>query len=271
MLVVTGHHTTPALSTLARSAVLARAMSPAGQMPRLEPCRPMKYATARHCQNCPVQSLSLCNSLKHDELAELNAFVTDSQYKNHDILFDQDTPANWVYIVTEGVVRLHKTLPDGRRLVQGFALPGDFLGFSERDVHATSADALGSVAICRISREAFQNLLDAKPHLMRRLHTELIHEFTLAQDRLMLLGRCSAKERMAAFFVNMRNRWKRVNGQAANVALPMSRQDIADFLGLTIETVSRMVTTLARERLIVIVPDGIRILDLPRLEAIAVG
>jgi CRP/FNR family transcriptional regulator len=62
-----------------------------------------------------------------------------------------------------------------------------------------------------------------------------------------------------------------VNGQVANVALPMSRQDIADFLGLTIETVSRMITTLGRERLIVIVPDGIRILDLPRLEALAVG
>jgi CRP/FNR family transcriptional regulator len=271
MLVVTGHHNTPALSTLARSAVLARAISPNGLMPRVETLRSPKYAAARNCQNCPVQGLSLCNSLQHDELAELNSFVTNSQYKNHDILFDQDTPANWVHIVTEGVVRLHKTLADGRRMVIGFALPGDFLGFSDKDLHATSADALGSVATCRISREAFRGLLDAKPHLMRRLHTELVHEYTLAQDRLMLLGRCSAKERMAAFFVNMRNRWKRVNGQVANVALPMSRQDIADFLGLTIETVSRMITTLGRERLIVIVPDGIRILDLPRLEALAVG
>ncbi|MDF2118542.1 helix-turn-helix domain-containing protein [Roseiarcaceae bacterium H3SJ34-1] len=252
-------------------AILARPISRCEISSRVQPFRAAKYAAAKHCQNCPVQSLSLCNSLQHDELAELNSFVTDSHYKNHDILFDQDTPAKWVHIVTEGVVRLHKTLADGRRMVIGFALPGDFLGFSDRDVHATSADALGPVATCRISQEAFQNLLDVKPHLMRRLHTELIHEFTLAQDRLMLLGRCSAKERMAAFFVNLRNRWKRVNGQVANVALPMSRQDIADFLGLTIETVSRMITTLARERVIVIVPDGIRILDLPRLEALAVG
>ncbi|MDF2118611.1 hypothetical protein PY365_23840 [Roseiarcaceae bacterium H3SJ34-1] len=93
MLVVTGHHNAPALPALARSGLLARAISSKGQMIRPELSRAVKYATAKHCQNCPVQNLSLCNSLQHDELAELNSFVTDSHYKNHDILFDQDTPA----------------------------------------------------------------------------------------------------------------------------------------------------------------------------------
>jgi CRP/FNR family transcriptional regulator len=95
------------------------------------------------------------------------------------------------------------------------------------------------------------------------------HELSLAQDQMVILGRRTAEERVAAFLIGLRNRWMRINGNQVHVLLPMTRQDIGDFLGLTVETVSRIMTRLAREKAIVIVPDGVRLLDVARLERLA--
>jgi CRP/FNR family transcriptional regulator len=94
-------------------------------------------------------------------------------------------------------------------------------------------------------------------------------ELSLAQDQMLLLGRRSAEEKVAAFLVGWRDRLARLEGVTKTVILPMGRQDIADFLGLTIETVSRTFTKLEREKLIVIVPDGVRVLDSKRFDALA--
>jgi CRP/FNR family transcriptional regulator len=268
MLTVTDHSGTVTLPALARSAIIARGTARNGIPPHLIGLRSPRSIPTPRCQNCPVQGLSLCNSLQFDELAELNAMVADVQYGDMNTLFDEDAPATFVHIITDGIVRLHRTLADGRRLILGFGMPGDFLGLSIHDRNAYSADAIGPVSTCKISLESFSELLDAKPHLMRRLHTETAHELTIAQDQMVILGRCNASEKLARFLLNMRNRWKRVNGQSAHIALPMTRQDIGDFLGLTIETVSRKFNSFAREKLIVIVPDGVRLLDPVRLASI---
>jgi len=84
-----------------------------------------------------------------------------------------------------------------------------------------------------------------------------------------ILGRRTAEEKIVAFLLGLRQRWSRIDGSTVHVPLPMGRQDIGDFLGLTVETVSRMMTKLEREKAIVIVPDGVRLLDLPRLTAMA--
>jgi CRP/FNR family transcriptional regulator len=86
---------------------------------------------------------------------------------------------------------------------------------------------------------------------------------------MVILGRRTAEEKIAAFLIGMRNRWAKVNGASVHVPLPMTRQDIGDFLGLTVETVSRMLTRLARDKAIVIVPDGVRLLDVDRMERLA--
>lgn len=223
------------------------------------------------CQQCPVRPLSVCSGLQRPEFRELEAVARRSNYRDRAILFDEESGDAHVHVVTAGVVRLFKILADGRRAGLGFALPGDFLALSSNGAHVCSAEAVGSVSTCKISRGDFVRLLDAKPNLRARLHDETINELSLARDQIVLLSRYSARERVAAFLVNLRKRWKRVNGQTCNVALPMTRQDIGDFLGLTIETVCRTLTALAREKLILIVPDGVRILDLARLETLAAG
>ena len=228
-------------------------------------------ATLSECQNCVMRGNSLCSCLQGSELAELNALVHDTLYQDKDVLFDQDIPDSYVHIIRDGMIRLHRTLPDGRRTVIGFAMAGDFLGLSFADHHACSADAIGTVSTCKISRDAYSSLLDSKPHLLRALHSMTAHELTIAHDHMIILGRFSARERVASFIINFRERMKRLTGQSFNIPLPMTREDIANFLGMTIETASRTFSALARDKLIVIVPDGVRVLDSARLEALADG
>ncbi len=222
-----------------------------------------------NCLDCKVRLVSVCAALESHELGALEAMAQQTAFAPKETLFLQDHRVDFVYNVTEGVVRLYKLLPDGRRQIVGFALPGDFLGLAMADSYGFCADAVGSVTTCRFSRQAFSSLLDGKPHLLRRLHEFATHELSLAQDQMVVLGRRTAEEKIATFLVGLRNRWARLTGVSVTVSLPMSRQDIADFLGLTIETVSRTLSRLAREKAILIVPDGVRLLDPQRLEQLA--
>lgn len=183
-----------------------------------------------------------------------------ARYAAHEVLVSQGGAAEHVFTVTEGVVRLYRLLADGRRQVLGFALPGDFLGLSLLDVYGFSADAVTDTKVCRFPRKAFVAYVDQRPHLMRRLHEFASHELSLAQDQMVLLGRRAADERVAAFLISLRDRLRRLGHTSPNLPIPMSRQDIADYLGLTIETVSRTLTKLAKAKSIVVVPDGVRLL-----------
>lgn len=221
------------------------------------------------CSNCKVRSASICAALDADELHELEKLAEDAHFPDKATLLMQDDPAGSVYNITEGTVRLYKLLSDGRRQIVGFLLPGDFMGLSLGERYAFSADAIEPVTACRFNRLAFSALIDEKPHLLRRLHAAATHELTVAQDHMILLGRRGAEEKVAGFLVSLRNRLRRLGRGSVTVPLPMTRQDIADYLGLTIETVSRMITKLSRDRLLMVVPGGIRILNDASLEALA--
>jgi len=166
-------------------------------------------------------------------------------------------------------VRLSKLLPDGRRQIIGFALPGDFLGTGPGDRYHCSADAIGPVVTCRISKSTFWQFVENKPHVLRRMNEFAARELYQAQDQMLLLGRRTAEEKVASFLVSWRDRLARLGTATATISLPMSRQDIADFLGLTIETVSRTFTKLEREGVIDIVRGGVRLRDPKRAEALA--
>lgn len=221
------------------------------------------------CQHCQVRNLSVCSALEGNEVDDLHRYGRTISVAAKATLFEQDENADNVFNLTEGAVRLYKLLPDGRRQVVGFALPGDFLGLAMSERNVFSADALTHVTACQFNRGTFSDLLDRKPRLLRRLHDIASHELSLAQDQMVILGRRTAEEKIAAFLIGMRNRWAKVNGASVHVPLPMTRQDIGDFLGLTVETVSRMLTRLARDKAIVIVPDGVRLLDVDRMERLA--
>ena len=221
------------------------------------------------CADCKVRLISVCSVLALTELEELEALSHHLTLDKGQTLFGQDEPVGSVFNVIEGTLRLTRLLPDGRRQVMGFALPGDFLGLAPQERYSVSAEALGSVKTCRFSREDFAAVVEAKPHLLRSLHERAGYELNLAQEQMVLLGRRTAEEKVAAFLLSLRERYARAGHSSVTVELPMGRQDMADHLGLTIETVSRMLSRLDRTHAILLVPGGVRLLDLARLEKMA--
>lgn len=223
------------------------------------------------CAECKVRQLSICAVLMQEELDELSALRQTLTISAKTTLFTQGEPADAVFNIGEGLVRLYKLLPDGRRQIVGFALPGDFLGLALLDHYGFSADTVTDAKVCRFDRKQFTGYMDSKPHLLRRLHELTSHELSLAQEQMVLLGRRSAEERLAVFLLHLQERFGRIGHTSITLPLPMSRQDIADFLGLTIETVSRTFTKLAKNQTLVVVPDGVRLVDMARLQSLAAG
>lgn len=228
-----------------------------------------RQAGSNYCDKCKVRSLAVCAALDPNELNELDDIVHHIHIDGKSTFIHQGETAESVFSVTEGVVRLYKLLSDGRRQIIGFAMPGDFLGLALQNRYGFSADAVDDVALCRFDRREFDSLVTAKPHFLRRLHEFATHELVIAQEQMTLIGRRSAEERVAAFLVAMRERWARIKGPSVTIQLPMQRIDMADYLGLTIETVSRTLTKLARDGVILIVPEAVRVLDEKKLTAIA--
>jgi CRP/FNR family transcriptional regulator, anaerobic regulatory protein len=220
-----------------------------------------------YCDSCDVRALAVCAAMKPIELIELESILHHVSVQPKTTFIEEGEPADRVYTLNEGSARIYKLLSDGRRQIVGFALPGDFVGLMPRDTFAFSADALDHLRLCRFERDEFDRLARHRPRLMERLHQYATDELLMAQQHMSVLGRRTAEERIATFLVDLRRRWARVSGRSVTIPLPMSRLDIADYLGLTIETVSRTLTRMARERVLLMVPDGVRVLDDARLVA----
>jgi CRP/FNR family transcriptional regulator, anaerobic regulatory protein len=218
------------------------------------------------CQNCRVRLLAVCSALEETEIHELDAIMHHMTVAPKQTLFSQGDEATSLYTITSGTLRLHYDLPDGRRQIVGFAMPGDFLGLSLEPRFGLTADTLTEVSLCRFERPRFMGLIERHPNMMRKMHEVASHELAIAQEHMVVLGRRRAEERVASFLIKWWQRLKRIQGPSPTVPLPMGRQDIADHLGLTIETVSRTLARWMRERIILDVPDGVRILDGGRLE-----
>jgi CRP/FNR family transcriptional regulator len=202
------------------------------------------------CGACKARNLAFCSVLDHSELHEIESIVQHLNLHAEGELFMEGDAANHVFNVTSGTVRLYKLLADGRRQIVGFLLPGDFLGLSMRRTYAYGAEAVDDATLCRFRTDELRALFSKYPKLERRLLEMTGDELAAAQDQMMLLGRKSPVEKLGSFLLYMsarQGRW----GRAANpVRLPMTRGDIADYLGLTIETVSRTFTRLRKEGVI---------------------
>jgi CRP/FNR family transcriptional regulator len=221
------------------------------------------------CADCAVRPFSFCAALDQAELRELDHLGRHVHFLPRETAFAQEELTTSFFNLLEGVMRLYKLLPDGRRQIVGFAVPGDFVGMATSARHSFSADAVGPVAVCRFSRTSFARFIEDKPHLLRRINELVVRELSQAQDHMVLLGRRSAEEKVASFLIGWRDRLARLGDATNTVPLPMGRQDIADFLGLTIETVSRTFTKLERDGLIEIMPGGVRLADSERVEALS--
>jgi CRP/FNR family transcriptional regulator len=221
------------------------------------------------CTECAIRRLSVCAALDKAELRELAHAGRHVHFAACETVFAQEEMTTSIYNLLEGIMRLYKLLPDGRRQIVGFALPGDLLGMAASARHNFSADAIGAVELCQFPKSAFARFIEDRPHLLQRINELAIRELSQAQDHMVLLGRRSAEEKVAIFLIGWRDRLVRVSGPSQTVPLPMSRQDIADYLGLTIETVSRTFTKLERDGVIEIMPGSIGLLDPARAEALA--
>ncbi len=160
-------------------------------------------------------------------------------YPRNSEIFGENEPADYLYKVVSGSVRTYKILSDGRRQVGGFYLPGDIFGLEFADEHTLSAEAISDARILVVKRSALNALAGRDASVAQQLFALTGRELRRVQDRILLLIQ-SAQERVAGFLLEMAERAAQNN----IIDLPMSRQDIADYLGLTIETVSRTLTAL---------------------------
>jgi CRP/FNR family transcriptional regulator len=191
------------------------------------------------------------------ELRELQKLATHVRLGAGKTIFGEGERADTAFGLSQGVVRLYKLLPDGRRQILKFALPGDFLGMPFAERHSFSADAIGEVVLCRFSRIELAKFIQTSPNIMRLLIEFATCELDMAQDQLQLIGNGSAEEKVAIFLVSWRNRLARLGAFSETVPLLMPRQDIADFLGLTLETISRTLAKLEHKNVIRLIPKGV--------------
>jgi CRP/FNR family nitrogen fixation transcriptional regulator len=188
---------------------------------------------ARAARSVPANIVSLGSSIAM--MGALMPFARDAE------IYGESEPADYLYKVVNGAVRTYKVLNDGRRQISSFYLPGEIFGLELGGEHTFSAEAIADSKILVMRRSAVVALAGRDKEVARQLWRMTATELQRAHDHIMLLIK-TAQERVAGFLLEMAAR----SPDASEVDLPMSRQDIADYLGLTIETVSRMVTQLER-------------------------
>jgi CRP/FNR family nitrogen fixation transcriptional regulator len=159
------------------------------------------------------------------------------RFARNNEIYGEDEPAEYLYQVISGSVRTYRMLDDGRRQISAFYLPGDIFGVEAGDVHLSSAEAICDAQVLVAKRSAVMARAEHEKNLGRQLWMLTARELQRVQEHSLALIK-SAEERVAGFLLEMAGR----NSAGAAVELPMSRQDIADYLGLTIETVSRTFT-----------------------------
>jgi CRP/FNR family transcriptional regulator len=175
------------------------------------------------------------------ELARVEAISVVMEVNKNRCLFMSGEPAQHVFLVFDGALQLSMSMPDGRRLITALALEGDFVGLWTGDTYAYSAETLLPSRLCRLPKTSFNRLLDDCPQLRSYLIRYSKGEMQRVQERMILLGQKTGAERLAAFMLQLADRATGSDAEKTHIALPMGRADIADYLGLTIETVSRLI------------------------------
>jgi len=171
---------------------------------------------------------------------------TPFNYARETEIYGEGETAEFVYRIVSGAVRTCKILADGRRQINAFHLAGDLFGFEPGEAHRLTAEAIADTKVLLFSRRSVQDLANRNVEAARRLWNSTLQNLEDAEDHMLLLGRRTALERVAAFLLTIEKRL----GSNRCVELPMSRRDMADYLGLTIETVSRSMTQLQSKRAI---------------------
>jgi CRP/FNR family transcriptional regulator, anaerobic regulatory protein len=217
-----------------------------------------------------VRTRAVCAALSDAEVGALENIMTSASVEANQILVDEGEPRRRVYTLTGGMLRLSIALPDGRRQITGFLMPGDYLGLADEGEYSQTAEAVVASKLCAFPVREMEGLQDQFPRLKDRLHQMTRLALRRARDSQMVLGRLTPVEKLASFLLMFSARAAENKLPDNPLLLPMSRTDIADYLGLTIETVSRSFTKLKTQGVIRLPePQIVEIVDRTALEDIS--
>lgn len=230
-------------------------------------------AMSGRCGLCAVRHRAICGALGEVELRELNRIAHGKRVAQGRVIMSDAEPADFFANIVSGVVKLTKTLSDGRQQIVGLLFAPDFLGRAFSGNNTYFAEAATDVELCCFPNAGFERILKRFPDMERRLFERTLDELDGARDWMVLLGRKTASEKVASFLLMIARRSTAIGCEhsvsegPAIMELPLSRADIADYLGLTIETVSRQMTKL--KALGVIRLEGGRHFAVPHMPALA--
>lgn len=231
-----------------------------------------RQADEQKCRSCQSRSLSFCGVIADQDLKLLHDSRGSACYGPRQTIICEGEPAASFFNVVSGVVKLFRIMLDGRIQIVGFRTAGEFFGLSGADKYNVTAQAITDVELCRFSREklnALQKLPEVRAELLKLSQGQL----DAAEEQVLLLGRKTAREKVASFLLLYAGKFPgdASKGPGSKV-LPISRKDMADFLGLTIETVSRILGAFVEEGLITIGKSRvIHVADRPAIQKMAEG
>lgn len=242
-------------------------------MPKAKASNIIDLAASRvACKDCGLFQLCLPVGIDSADLDLLDSIIKRRRpLKRGEHLFQLGEPFQAIYAVRSGSIKAYIPTEDGHEQVIGFHLPGELVGLDaiSSQIHPCAAKALETTSVCEIPFERLEELSERirslRHQLLRIMSREILHE----QSLLMLLGKKNAEERLASLLVSLSGRYQQRGFSPTEFNLSMSRNDIGNYLGLVVETVSRLFTRFQDEGLLTVERKHIRILDLPRLNALA--
>ena len=225
------------------------------------------------CQACEARHKGVCGALSPSQLTQLSKSTTKTVHEHSHELQSSDQDQDHYSNILSGVVKLTKLLPDGRQQIVGLQFAPDFLGRPFSKQSNVVVEAATNVRLCSFPKKVIEKFIEETPDMERRLHEQHLNELDEARDWMLTLGRKTALEKLASFLVLIISHIDPEGISKKNdvsLELPLKRGDIADYLGLTIETVSRQLTNLRKKGIIEIgAKRAIRIVNHTKLSSIA--
>lgn len=231
-------------------------------------------ALKTRCASCNLRELCLPVGLSQEDMARLDQIIRKRRrVVKGDLLYRQDAEFTRLYAVRLGHFKTYQVTHDGEQHITGFQMAGEILGLDaiSSGKHQCDAKALEDSEVCEILYAELEKLFPAIPALLRQFHRLMSQEIIRDQSIMLSLGNMTADQRFAAFLVNLSFRYAARGYSATSIQLRMGREEIGNYLGLTIESVSRLITRFKKSELLDVTNREIRILDLARMRGIAAG
>ncbi len=225
-----------------------------------------------HCGGCSMRELCLPVGLDHDAMAQLDAVVTNRmRVKKGASLYRVGEPFTALYAIRIGSCKTTVLAEDGREQIAGYHMLGDIIGLDgiAHDRHGCEAVALEDTEVCALPFDRLEELARTVAPLQHNLHQFLSREIGRDQNVMLLLGSMRAEERMAVFLLNLSDRYRRRGYSPTEFVLRMTREEIGSYLGLKLETISRLLSRLQEEGLLQVQGRTVKLLDLPALRQLA--